>query len=530
MEINMKRICSLFLSVFLVISIAAGIDFHSYAQSSDYWYTQLDDGTLSIWNYAGSDADVVIPSEIDGCKVTKIAYPGFCNSPSCNTIRTVRIPDTIDTIDAQAFEGCIYLENIHVDAGNKNYSSQDGALFNKDKTVLIQYPIGNERLTYRIPDGAASVNTPAFHYSTILKEVILPDSVLNISDCFSNCSALERIEVDSKNQNFSSMDGVLYNKDQTELLRCPEGKADLSNIPGSVKTIGEKAFYQNKVIQNLTIPNGVTYISQQAFSQCHSLQSMVIPESVEYIASQAFMSCISMTKLEIKEGVKEIYSSAFYNCSSLTTAVIPKSVTNLWNLAFANCSSLKCVTVLNPYCEFAVCKNLIPPNAAVRGYQGSTAYNYAMTYGRNFTAIDKYSVTALGGSIRVNNQPGLRFGFSLDKTQFSGSENIEDYGFVYSVSQTDDLTVDTPGVYKMQAANRIDHGDNLTYNLVFIKIPKDSYNRQISARAYVKVDGEYYYSDILVRSFSDVAHAVLADSRIAQDVKNKVNSLLKGER
>ncbi len=522
----MKRICSLFLSVFLVLSITAGIDFPSYAQSSDYWYTQLDDGTLSIWNYVGSDADVVIPSEIDGCKVTKIAYPGFCNSPSCNTIRTVQIPDTIETIDAQAFEGCIYLESIRVDAGNTNYSSQDGTLFNKDKTVLIQYPIGNERLSYQIPDGVTTVNVSAFQYSTILKEVILPESILNLSDCFSNCSALERIEVDSKNQKYSSLDGVLYNKDQTELLRCPEGKTSLSNIPESVKTIGEKAFYQNKVIQNITIPDCVTYISQQAFSQCHSLQSIVIPESVEYIASQAFMSCTSMTKLEIKEGVKEIYSSAFYNCCSLTAVVIPKSVTNLWNLAFANCSSLKSVTVLNPYCEFAVCKNLIPSNASIRGYQGSTAYHYAMTYGRNFTAVDKYSVNALGGSIRVDNPPGLRFGFSLDKTQFSGNENIEDYGFVYSFTNTDDLMVDTPGVYKKQASNRIDHGDYLTYNLVFTKIPKESYNRQISARAYVKVDGEYYYSDILVRSFSDVANAVLADSSIEQDIKNKISHLL----
>ncbi len=167
-------------------------------------------------------------------------------------------------------------------------------------------------------------------------------------------------------------------------------------------------------------------------------------------------------------------------------------------------------------------------NSVVNGHEGgATARLKAFTVTEP-KAVQNYSVTALGGSIRVDNPPGLRFGFSLDKTQFTGNENIEDYGFVYSFTNTDDLTVDTPGVYKKQAANRIDHGDYLTYNLVFTKIPKASFNQQVSARAYVKVDGEYYYSDILVRSFNDVANAVLADDSIDQDVKNKINDLLNG--
>ncbi len=137
-----------------------------------------------------------------------------------------------------------------------------------------------------------------------------------------------------------------------------------------------------------------------------------------------------------------------------------------------------------------------------------------------------YSVDALGGSIRVNGTSGLRFGFSYDKTQLDGTENIEEYGFLYSLSQTDDLTFGASGVNRVIAKNRIDHGDYITYNLVFTNIPKSIFEQVLSARAYIKIDGEYYYSDILRRSFTGVANSVLADSEIEQTVKDRINKML----
>ncbi len=137
-----------------------------------------------------------------------------------------------------------------------------------------------------------------------------------------------------------------------------------------------------------------------------------------------------------------------------------------------------------------------------------------------------YSVDALGGSIRVDGTSGLRFGFSYDKTQLDGSEFIEECGFLYSFSQTDDLTFGASGVNKMVAKNMIDHGDYLTYNLVFTSIPKSAFDQVLSARAYIKINGEYYYSDILQRSFKGVANSVLTDSEIEQTIKDKINKIL----
>lgn len=137
-----------------------------------------------------------------------------------------------------------------------------------------------------------------------------------------------------------------------------------------------------------------------------------------------------------------------------------------------------------------------------------------------------YFVDALGGSIRVFDG-GFRLGFSFNDLQ--GAE-VQEYGFVYAYTQTDDLNISlvgTDGVKKKIADNRIDWGDYITYNLVFTGMPKSAYDTVVSARAYVKVQGEYYYSPILQRSFNNVANAILEDSTVDQSTKDAINNLLK---
>lgn len=137
-----------------------------------------------------------------------------------------------------------------------------------------------------------------------------------------------------------------------------------------------------------------------------------------------------------------------------------------------------------------------------------------------------YFVDALGGSIRVFDG-GFRFGFSFNDLQ---GAQVEEYGFIYAYSQTDDLNISlvgTDGVKKKIADNRIDWGDYITYNLVFTGMPKSAYDTVVSARAYVKVQGEYYYSPILQRSFNIVANAILADETVDQITKDAINNLLK---
>lgn len=101
--------------------------------------------------------------------------------------------------------------------------------------------------------------------------------------------------------------------------------------------------------------------------------------------------------------------------------------------------------------------------------------------------------------------------------------------FIYSQKGEDNLSIDTvdnKNIKKAVANNRIDHGDTTSFNLVISNIPKQYYDREITARAYVCIDGMYFYSNILKGSFGEVAGLVLADDEIDQNTKNAVNKLL----
>ena len=157
---------------------------------------------------------------------------------------------------------------------------------------------------------------------------------------------------------------------------------------------------------------------------------------------------------------------------------------------------------------------------------GNTNSPWYQALGTNDYPIIKvapvYDINALGGSIRVMDA-GLRFGFAFYDTQ---CESVQEYGFVYSYSALDDFDINTTGIKQKIANNRIDYGDYTTFNLVFTGMPSSAYDQIISARAYVKIDGEYYYSPILQRSFNGVAQAVLADDTVDQATKTVIENML----
>ena len=166
----------------------------------------------------------------------------------------------------------------------------------------------------------------------------------------------------------------------------------------------------------------------------------------------------------------------------------------------------------------------VPQNTTltIQGDKGSYGEKYAESNGLEF--ID---VNAMGGSIRVTDA-GLRFGYSFYDTQ---KKEVEEYGFVYAAGEQDgnDLTVeqiDGESVLQLVAYNRLTHEDETTtFNLVFTDIPQASYDTEVTARAYVKIDGKYFYSDVTTRSFNQVANAVLADDEIDQNTKNTLAKL-----
>jgi hypothetical protein len=144
--------------------------------------------------------------------------------------------------------------------------------------------------------------------------------VTNIeSDAFINCKSLTSINVADDNPHYCSMDGVLFSKDRTTLILCPEGKQGAYIIPNSVTSIGSSAFRGCSKLTSVTIPNSVTSIGDYAFDGCSSLSSITIPNSVTSIGKYAFAVCSSLTSVTIGNSVTSIGECTFWKCKSLTS-------------------------------------------------------------------------------------------------------------------------------------------------------------------------------------------------------------------
>jgi hypothetical protein len=147
------------------------------------------------------------------------------------------------------------------------------------------------------------------------------------------------IEVDSNNKNYSSKDGVLFDKSGKTLLACPTGITGTYNIPDGVTTIASYSF-GNCALTNITIPDSVTKIYEGAFDTCSNLISIDIPDGVTELGTFAFYSCENLKEVHLGNHLQVIGDGAFAYCNSLTSITIPDSVKELGS-AFYNCTGLE---------------------------------------------------------------------------------------------------------------------------------------------------------------------------------------------
>ena len=211
----------------------------------------IPDSVTSIGSYAfygcTSLTNMTIPDS-----VTSIGSYAFYG---CTSLTSVTIPDSVTSIGNSAFYGCTSLinitigrdvtstlddifdsynklERINVSEENTKYSSIQGILFNKEKSTIIKYPSNkNDISNYEIPSTVEIIEKYAFQNCTSLTSVTIPDSVTNISgSAFIGCNKLERINVSENNDTYSSVDGILYNKEKTEMLIVPEGNKSIGII------------------------------------------------------------------------------------------------------------------------------------------------------------------------------------------------------------------------------------------------------------------------------------------------------------
>ena len=318
------RSCTSLTSVKIPNSVTS-IGNYTFSGCTSLTSITISDSVKSIgWNaFSGctSLTSVTIPNSVTS--IDNNAFRG------CTNLTIVTIPNSVTSIGGYAFSKCTNLTSIDVEKDNSNYSSQDGVLFNKDKTRLIQYPIGNKRTTYNIPNNVTSIELYAFSGCTNLTSITISNSITNIGNsAFRGCTSLVSVTIPDS---VTSIDVGAF-EDCTSLTSI--------TIPNSVISIQPYAFQGCTSLTSVTIPDSVTSIGDYIFQGCTSLTSVTIPDSVTSIGDHAFDCCTSLTSVTISDSVKSIGDYAFSSCENLTSVTIPGSVTSIGRSTFYNCTSL----------------------------------------------------------------------------------------------------------------------------------------------------------------------------------------------
>ena len=474
----------LLLTVFQLAGLTAFAADGDTGVAGEFQYTVLDEEkkTCAITKYTGQMLYLYIPEELNGYTVVEIGDSAFFGAFS---IIEVEIPYTVTHIGNTVFTDCIALEAIQVAKDNPAYISQDGILFNKDKTELIRYPEEKEGESYNIPDSVTAIADDAFRGCDRLKDISIPsglerigagafilcysldsvhipESVTEIGpEAFTTCSLLREFEVAQGNAFYTSQDGVLFNKDKTVLIRYPEAKADQTYcIPESVIIVEASAFSGNQFLSAVTIPDGVTTLGASAFHGDDALTSIVLPESVTDLGAYAFFGCRALTSVTISNGITALEVSTFGRCTSLTGIRLPNHLQSIGERTFDGCRALKHVTVPNTVksigdfafenCD-ALTSIVIPQSVTdlgheiffyceaqtIYGFTGSAAQAYADQYNIPFVDVGSlsdspaYSVSVLADGDKVTVTVSL-----------SGNANAADGDFAlqYDNSKLDFVT------------------------------------------------------------------------------------------
>ena len=357
------------------------------------WCHNLDEFVLpqnlvSIGRSAFYDCDqlktIVLPNTLQS-----IGERAF---DSCNNLSAISIPASVSEIGFGAFRDC-NLTSIDVDPANTAYLSDDGVLFNKDQTVLIQYPracssydytvpdtveeiadyalsnayqletvefpqglvsIGNYAFCYcnnldeiEFPQGLVSIGNYAFYDCYNLAEIKLPDSLQTIgSYAFSNCSILSEISIPASVETIGDR-CFAYNR-ATAFIVDPENPAYASDDDGVLYNKAKTTLIQYPLYNprtEYTVADTIETIAHNAFSNAAYLKQVTIPGNVQTIENNAFSSCSRLKKVSLMPGIQEIQSGAFNSCERLQTVSIPASVTAIGNEAFSYCRRITSFSV-----------------------------------------------------------------------------------------------------------------------------------------------------------------------------------------
>ena len=296
--------------------------------NGDYTYDVRDDGTIEITKYNGSTSNLNIPSTIDGKQVSYIGSDSFRGNKYLNS---VTIPDSVKVIQSRAFAECSNLSTLK---------------FGKNVEKIYDYVF----------------------FQTNITEITLPEKLNHISGiAFLGNFVIKNINVDTKNTNFSSSNGIVFSKDKKKIVLYPQGKTEKAytipstveeicdsafsyaqvesiTIPSSVKKFGNYVFSSTN-ITSITIPSTVTEMGYGPVADCQKLISANIQSTVKVLPYDMFNGCTSLKNVTLNDNIEEIYNRAFYGCKSLSNITLPKNLKKIDAGSFYDCSKLNNIKI-----------------------------------------------------------------------------------------------------------------------------------------------------------------------------------------
>ena len=263
------------------------ISLTSFSGFSEDWTVEMDgityrsenDSTCYVYKADLMIKEAIIPSEVNGHKVTEIHYYGFRN---CDSLKYVSIPTSVTYIDDQAFTNCQSLSDIY------------------------------------IPESVNRMEAMAFW----------------------NCTSLVAINVAPENQSYCSVDGVVFNKEQTEILFMPAGKSGAYIIPEGITKLGSGSFSFSQ-LNSVTCPSSLQKIAAFCFLSASYLEEVIFPDccQVTEMGGMAFYLCKSLSAISLPDSLERMGPSCF-DSTGLKTIWLPKKVQLSAGEEFFNCMSL----------------------------------------------------------------------------------------------------------------------------------------------------------------------------------------------
>lgn len=332
--------------------------------------------------------NIVIPSSV---KV--LGYGVFSD---CESLLNVTINASVDSISSDTFTGCNNMESVNVNADNKSLSSENGVLFNKNKTILLYYPVNRDADSYTIPDSVEIISDNAFKGANNLKSISMSDNVTDIYyGAFSNCKKLENIRL---SENITKLLGKTFsNCPQLKSIKIPDSVTDIcfdlfrDDINLTDIKLGDNIkYFHNSAFENTGYINdesnwedGVLYLGKYLLKADSSSipEEYAVKDGTILIASDAFRNCIYLKSVTLPDSLKTVCFDAFYGCG-FDKITIPATVTVIEEGAFglfdggAHITGFKRTNYIDGF--------------TITGYDKTAANRYADENGLKFISLGTY--------------------------------------------------------------------------------------------------------------------------------------------